>query len=252
MFHGDPTDVEAKDASRPSGAQLVRYAQMRKTLNDASAILGLVANVVINGGQDAEPVRVQRSAKELIQIGQLDENRQFCSMSTSASWRPLVRASMPSSSRRTSRLSTPQIKSARRARATCWTSFVTSRTMICAISSTRVETTRRMLSTRSPARSRRRRAPAAVTIAAGDPDGLRMIALSEVLGDSIVRNGVTGIELASHIEVCASNLHALTHRNKGMGDQARDNIRAIVDHGIHCEIMLEVRCATGARFSAAV
>ena len=54
----------------------------------------------------------------------------------------------------------------------------------------------------------------------------------ELLGKHLKSNNVmSGIELAEHVESCMANLHALTHRNKSMGDQAMDNIVMIVKHG---------------------
>mmetsp|Transcript_16892 Transcript_16892/g.40381 ORF Transcript_16892/g.40381 Transcript_16892/m.40381 type:complete len:3239 (-) Transcript_16892:1608-11324(-) len=54
---------------------------------------------------------------------------------------------------------------------------------------------------------------------------------------------MTGVELAGHVESCIANLYALTHRNKNMGDQAKDSIRAIIERGTFVfEGGLEVRC----------
>lgn len=78
----------------------------------------------------------------------------------------------------------------------------------------------------------------------------------EVLGAALISDlhhrVMTGIEFAGHVERCIINLHALTHCNKGLRDQAKDNIRAVIEQGtfIFEDGELRVSCANGARFSA--
>ena len=74
----------------------------------------------------------------------------------------------------------------------------------------------------------------------------------ELLGSQLrAKNHMSGVELASDLESCISNLYALTHRSKGLGDQAKESIRAIVERGTFVFVNGELRvsCANGAKFA---
>ena len=64
---------------------------------------------------------------------------------------------------------------------------------------------------------------------------------------------MTGVDLAGKLETCIANLSALTHRNKGLGDQAKDNIRAVVERGtfVIATGELVIDCGGGLTFSGA-
>lgn len=254
MFSGEPTPEEGR-AMHELLQQLNHYARMRKTLTDASAIEGLVTNLLARGDEpvDVEPLDVERLAVELIQLGQLDENRQFCSTHT------IARLSAASDA--FYHILIPTHKEALHAADQIGASGA--RELLAFVRDLEDDDLRDLVDSGGDDKadvvdaitSLGRVASVLRTMLRTPPETLMGTPGSalELLGASLVENAITGVELASHVELCAANLHALTHRNKGIGDQAKANIRAIVEHGtfVFREAQLQVYCEGGAHFSAA-
>ena len=224
--------------------QLLDFAGLRRTLTDATALRGLVANVVDVDDAEAEPTEVQALADELVALGELQDG-ELCST------RPLRELS--DATQRFYKILLPTHKDA--LSAADQIGRKDAREVLTFIKDLDDHDLRDLMDSGSDDKSDVVDAMSSLARAhailrpilrspphrlIGGPEGAL-----EVLGAAMRANhNVNGVELAGDVEICIANLHALTHRNKGMGDQAKDSIRAIVECGTFTfrDGLLEVRC----------
>lgn len=247
MFQGDEPTPDEQRTMLLLHDQLRRFANFRRTLMDASALKGFVTNVV-DAGTKAADSEVQKLAEKLVTLGQLNESGKLCST------RPLRELS--DATERFYELLLPTHKEA--LSAADQIGRMDAREVLNFVRDLDDHDLRDLMDSGSDdksdvvdAMSSLARAYAILRPMLRNPPS-RLIgsddAALEVLGAAMrVNHNISGVDLASDVETCIANFHAFTHRNKGMGDQAKDSIRAIVESGtfVFHHGNLEVRCGNG-------